>query len=366
MAEAAIEALAPRGGLVVGLEAGRLGPLEMMAAAHPIPSADAEEHARAVVELCAGLGAGDVLLCLLSGGGSAMLEQPVAGVGLEALRRTTERLLAAGAPIAELNAVRRALSRLKGGRLAEVVAPARIVNLIVSDVSGAPPSLVASGPTTRPVAGPDPREVVERLGVARELPPEVLRALDRPRPPPAAAAFEGERCVVVADNRTARRGLAAFGRQMGLRIAHRPGHAAGEARVVGEAFARASAARCARQGLDGVVWGGETTVRVRGSGRGGRNQELVLGAHARIGDGLLLSLGTDGVDGTSGAAGAFLDADGLRRAAAAGRSPAPHLDDNDADAFFGASGGRIVTGPTGTNVADVCVFFARAYNLGSP
>jgi len=317
MAEGALEECAPRGGLVVGFEEGPLGPLRSVAASHPVPGERSVAAGREMLDLARSLGPADVALCLVSGGGSAMLEVPADGVTLEELRAETDRLMRAGADIAELNARRCELSRIKGGRLAEAIHPARVINVILSDVPGHGPEVVASGPTL-----------------------------------PSQGSQVRVRTEIAGDNLTAREAMVACLASHGLRVLHRDGFAAGEARRVGAAFYRDARA----SGADAVVWGGETTVDVRGDGIGGRNEELVLGALEVWRGGLLASIGTDGVDGASEAAGALLDGDAVSAARAQSLDGADHLARNDADRFFARVGGRIVTGRTGTNVADVCLY----------
>ncbi|MFW6086622.1 MAG: glycerate kinase type-2 family protein, partial [Myxococcota bacterium] len=290
----------------------------------PTPAGDAAETGRAVWQSARALGEGGVLLCLVSGGGSAMLELPAPGVSIEDIQRRTDELLRAGADIHTLIAERRRLSQLKGGQLARAAAPARVINVILSDVPGGDVSVVASGPS---------------------VPPE-----------PHAPGFEHVRTEVPADNGTAQDAIVRAGQQQGLRLERRSGFLSGEARDAGAAFYVDARARCERQGLDGVVWGGETTVHVTGGGRGGRNQELVLGAAQVFEGGVLGSLGTDGIDGASNAAGAIMDAAVLERAAAQGLAPQAFLDANDSESYFRRAGGLVETGPTGTNVADVCLY----------
>lgn len=321
MAEGVLDVCAPREGIVVGFEEGRVGALRAMASSHPVPDERSIAAGRAVMELARRVRPDDLVLCLVSGGGSAMLELPAEGVSLAQLREATERLLASGAPIEALNAARRRLSRIKGGRLAEALAPARIVNVVLSDVPGSGPEVVASGPT---------------------IPPDVSRG---------TVSVE---TWVAGDNLVAREGMVEEARRRGLRVVARDGFVAGEAREAGRRFY----AECRRTNADVVVWGGETTVTLVGDGIGGRNEELVLGAFGDFAGGLLLSVGTDGVDGASEAAGALLDSHVVEAARARGLDPDAFLGRNDADTFFARTGGRIVTGPTGTNVADVCVYVA--------
>ena len=317
MARAALTCCAPRGGLVIGLEEPSvdLGTLQVRRGHHPLPAPEAEQHGAEVLALAQGLGADDTVLCLVSGGGSALLEFPRPGVTMAEIRELTDEHLKAGAPIGELNAARTALSALKGGGLARALLPARIVNVVLSDVPGQPLSLVASGPTI----------------------------LDDSRVETVAAA----------DNDTAVQGVLRAGADRGLALKRLQTPIVGEARLVGrQLMEEAARVFAADPQLDGLVGGGETTVTVAGSGRGGRNGELVLGAAAAIGDHLVLSLATDGLDGTSDSAGAVLDSQLL----VDGPGPiAPALDDNDSATWLEAAGALLRTGPTGTNVADVVI-----------
>jgi len=353
MAEAAVARCDPRGGLVVGLADGALGPLPMQASDHPVPGPRAFRNGTAMLDLARGAGEGETVLCLISGGASAMVEAAVPGVTPEELAEATRLLLGCGAPIEELNAVRRALSRIKGGRLAEVIHPARVVNVILSDVPGADPSVVASGPTMRAEPGPDPSDVVARRGLSGRLPSTVREALRAERAPVPEGILRGVRSYVAADNDAAVGAVVHEAARRGVRLVRLPGHLTGEARLAGE---RVLEEARRRPDADGVIWGGETVVRLLGDGRGGRNQELVLGALPRLDAGLLLSFGTDGIDGHSDAAGALADAGIIDAARAAEVDPEAHLARNDSAAFFSAAGGSIITGPTGTNVADLCLY----------
>ena len=325
MAEGALDAVEVREGIVVGFDEDvRSGvePLTVIASSHPVPTARSVAAGAAVLALAARAAEGDVVLCLVSGGGSAMLEAPAEGVTLESYAEETKRLLASGAPIEEINAARRRLSRIKGGRLLDALAPARVVNVVLSDVPGSGPEVVASGPTV-PLPG-DPR---------------VHRVVTE----------------VAGDNLVARRAMVGEAHARGLRAIDRGGYARGEAREVGARFYEECL--CAEE--DVIVWGGETTVELRGDGVGGRNEELVLGAAHEFGGGLLASVGTDGIDGASDAAGAILDGAVIDAALRAGLDAADFLARNDADGFFTRTNARIVTGRSGTNVADVCVYVAE-------
>jgi hydroxypyruvate reductase len=359
MAEAAVARARPSRGIVVCFEDGSLGPLVLRAAEHPISGATAIDNGQALVELARGVRPDETVLCLVSGGGSAMVELPVAGVDAGVLEAVTRALLASGAPIEVMNAIRARLSRIKGGGLARALSGARIVNIVISDVPGSPPSVVASGPTLAPLVGAvDLRRMLDTHGLRQRLPREALAVLEAANDEPARGARpHGEiHTYVAADNESARRAAASHARALGLSVAERPGFSRGEAREVGARFyddARAS-------GADVVVWGGEPTVLVAGTGRGGRNEELVLGALSRYADGLLASFATDGIDGTSEAAGAILDEGVVERAREEGLEAAASLANNDADTFFERTKGRVVTGLTGTNVADLTLFVAEA------
>ena len=281
---------------------------------HPLPRLDADLVSEPLWAAAGALGPDDVAVILLSGGGSAMLERPRAGVTMEALRDETARLLREGTPIEVLNQRRSALSALKAGGLGRRLGAGRVVNVVLSDVPGSGPEVVASGPTVVPRA----------------------------------------EWVVAADNGAAVDALVDAGRALGLRLAKRATVLDGEARWAGGQFARdARALLSSWPEFDGVVAGGETTVRVVGDGTGGRNGELVLGAAPVLADHLILSLATDGIDGTSGSAGAWLDGAALRLGTALAGNPELALTDNDSARWHRAAGTLLEWGPTGTNVADV-------------
>ncbi len=339
---------------------------------HPVPDEGSVAGGRAILELAERLGADDHLLCLISGGGSALMTLPPAGLPLADVQATTEALLRAGATIGELNAVRKHLDRLKGGRLARAAAPARTLALVLSDVVGDPLDVIASGPVS-----PDPTTFADAVGAIRRrrvwdaLPAAVRQHLDRGlRGEAEESPKQGDRCFervearIVGSNRLAaeaalaeagRRGYAA--RLLGTELT-------GEAREVGRGLAETALAERAgpSSGPACLVAAGETTVTVTGGGSGGRNQELALGAALALDgrDGVLVaSAGTDGIDGPTDAAGAVVDGATVARARELGLDPRRALADNDAYSFFRALGDLIVTGPTGTNVMDVQVVLVR-------
>ena len=339
-----------------------------IAGGHPVPDAGSVAGGRAVLELAEGLGADDHLLCLISGGGSALMTLPPEGLSLSHVQETTGALLRAGATIAELNAVRKHLDRLKGGRLARAAAPARTLGLVLSDVVGDPLDVIASGPLS-----PDPTtyaeavEVLRRRGVWRTVPGSVRAYLDRGlRGEVEESPKDGDRCFervvvrIVGNNELAAEAARGEAEERGYAARLLTTELVGEAREAGRELAAAALAARAQSsgGRGGLVAAGETTVTVTGAGSGGRNQELALGAALALdgSDGLVVaSAGTDGIDGPTDAAGAMADGATVRRAAELGADARAALGDNDAYPFFDALGDLIVTGPTGTNVMDVQV-----------
>jgi glycerate 2-kinase len=346
-------------------------------AGHPVPDEAGRRAADQVEDLVRGLGADDLLLLLLSGGASALLPAPVEGLTLDDKARTTSALLRAGATIGELNAVRKHLSRLKGGGLARAAAPARVVCLALSDVVGDDPSTIASGPVV-----PDATtyafalQVLERTGVRDMVPAAVRRHLDagargdRPETPkPGDPLFRRVRFEVVGSNRLSVSAAAAEARRHGLRPHVLTTRLEGESREVARALV-AVLRECVEEGRPAappvcLLAGGETTVTVRGTGHGGRNQELVVAAVEPLAAfpvaAVVASLATDGIDGHSDAAGGVADNRTVARADALGLAPpAAFLAENDSRSFLGPLGDLILTGPTGTNVMDLTALLASA------
>ena len=335
--------------------------IEIVEAAHPVPDEAGLRAARRMLDLVRGLGPDDLVLCLISGGGSALLPLPLPGLELADEQALNRELLRCGAGIGEMNCVRRHLSGIKGGRLAATCHPARVLTLAISDVPGDDPVDIASGPTVGdPSSCADALDVVQRYGV--RLPQAALELLRSGRgesvkpgdPRLARAEFR-----MVAAPRMALQAAARVAREAGYAV-HLLGDALeGEAREVGKLMA-GIAQHTARHGEPFappcvLLSGGETTVTVRGSGRGGRNVEflLALGLALRGEAGVWALAGdTDGVDGAEDIAGALLRPDTLERARAAGIRAAERLDDNDGHGFFSALGDSVITGPTMTNVND--------------
>jgi len=365
MARAVESALAARivDGLVV-VKDGYTTPtrrIRLVEAGHPVPDARGQAAALEMVERVRAARAGDLVLFLISGGGSALTPAPAPPITLAEKQETTRRLLGAGATINELNAVRKHLSLLKGGQFARAAAPATVVSLILSDVVGDPLDVIASGPTAPDRSTfADALAVLERKGVAAEVPASVRERLAagaagliQETPKPGDSIFERVTNLVIGNNALVVDAAAAEARRLGYRAELLTRSLEGEAREV----ARDLVAR-ARALPDGtaLIAGGETTVTVRGKGRGGRCQEFALAAALELspGDGLVvLAAGTDGTDGPTDAAGGVVDAATVGRGEAEGRSARAALDDNDSSTFLAASGGLVQSGPTNTNLLDI-------------
>ncbi len=340
-------------------------------AAHPVPDKAGQEGAEAIISLVEACGEEDLILCCLSGGGSALLPAPAPGLALTDKQTLTQRLLECGATIEEINALRKHCSSIKGGHLARRAAPATVVSLMLSDVIGDRLDTIASGPLA-----PDEttfaecQAILERYRLSERIPPAVLihlkRGLDGEVPETPKAddpCFARVHHCVVADNRTALEAAARRAEALGYRPCILTASLQGEAREVAKELV-AVALEAQRSGQPApapacLLAGGEPTVTLRGEGTGGRCQELALaGAIAMAGcdDLVLLAAGTDGTDGPTDAAGALADGATVAQGSKAGLDASRHLDDNDAYPFFEALGDLIVTGPTRTNVMDLfCV-----------
>ena len=352
----------------------RPGRIEVVEARHPVPDEAGRQAAQRIVDLTRGLTADDLVLCLVSGGGSALLSLPAPGLDFAAKQAIHSALLKSGAAIDEMNTVRKHLSAIKGGRLAALCAPARLVTLLISDVPGDDPQVIASGPTVPDASTcADALAVLARHGI--DIPAAARAGLESgayETPKPGDAIFNGHSVRMIATPQASLEAAAALARQHGLAAYILSDAIEGESREVGKvhaALARAVARAVARHGQPPcapfarpcvILSGGETTVTVRSrpgqdSGRGGRASEFLLGcAIALQGQAGVwgLSADTDGIDGSEDNAGAVLAPDTLARAAALGLKPADFLDRNDAYSFFHALGDLVVPGPTFTNVND--------------
>lgn len=384
MARAAEDALGRHldAGLAVSTASeGPLARVRLRSASHPVPDARGLAAGREVADLARSLGRHDLALVLLSGGASALLPAPAEGLTLEDKARTTGLLLRSGATIHEMNAVRKHLSRLKGGGLARLARPARVATLALSDVVGDDLSTIASGPTVPDrTTFADALAVLGRRGVRHDVPAPVLARLEagargevEETPKPGEATFRGTAVRVVGSNRLSLEAAARAARAAGLRPLVLTARLEGEAREAARVLV-AVLRECVETGRPArapvcLLAGGETTVTVTGDGQGGRNQELATAAAAPLADfpvpAVLASLATDGVDGASEAAGGIVDDETLALAAALGLAPpAAFLQASDTRNFLGPLGGLIVTGPTGTNVVDVVSLLAGPSSAG--
>jgi len=337
-----------------GFPAGRI---EVLEAAHPVPDAAALGAARRMLGIADAASAGELLICLLSGGASALLCAPPPGITLAMKVEITRELLASGADIRAINAVRKHLSLIKGGRLAAAAWPADVLCLAVSDVPGDEPAVIGSAPTVAdPGTCADAQAVLDRLGVAP--PAAVRRWLASPAaesPKPGDPRLARSRFSIVATPELALQAAARKARALGVTPVVLGSALEGEARMLARAHAELARTRARRGERCVLLSGGETTVRVRGKGRGGRNTEYLLALFAALADqpGIgALAADTDGIDGSAQGAGACFDAAARARAGEMGLDPAKFLADNDSNAFFAAIGALLQTGPTRTNVND--------------
>ncbi|WP_205743369.1 glycerate kinase [Geobacter sp. FeAm09] len=346
---------------------GGLKSLDLAFAGHPHPDHAGEAAARRIMELVRSCDRQTLLLLLVSGGGSALLAAPAEGITLEEKRATAALLMAAGADIHELNTVRKHLSAVKGGQLARLAFPARVVSLMISDVPGDRPDVIASGPAVPdPTTFGDALAVLGRFGLTGRVPPAVRRRLEQGNagmaaetPKPGDPLFAKVESIIAARNRDALDAAAVAAEGLGLAARVSDDIVAGEAREAGRRLAH-EALRCREELPPGqrlcLVSGGETTVAVTGNGKGGRNQELALAFALEIAatPGItLLSAGTDGIDGPTDAAGAIVDGDTVPLARLAGLDPLAALAANDAYPLLDACGALLKCGPTGTNVMDM-------------
>jgi hydroxypyruvate reductase len=376
----AVEALWPQDAPLSGLVVTRYGHtpprpaglperIEVVEASHPVPDAAGLRAAERILELTQGLTADDLVLCLISGGGSALLTLPAEGISLEDKQAINRQLLASGANIAEMNCVRKHLSRIKGGRLAAACAPARVVTLTISDVPGDDPSIIASGPTVADASTcADALAILQRYAI--DVPSLALQALQAgtwETPKPGSPVFDGHCLHMTATPQQSLEAAAEAARAMGMNAYILSDEIEGESREVGKVHAALARAAAKGQGPFQkpcvILSGGETTVTIkpqpagtaRGRGRGGRAGEFCMGlAQALQGQSGVWALAadTDGIDGIEDNAGARVSPDTLSRALALGHKIDAYLQRNDAYGYFEALGDLVITGPTHTNVND--------------
>ncbi|MGO1118505.1 glycerate kinase type-2 family protein [Rhodovibrionaceae bacterium A322] len=335
--------------------------IEVIEAAHPVPDAAGQEAARRILQKAESLGEDDLLLCLISGGGSSLLALPAEGVSLADKQAINKALLRSGAPIDEMNCLRKHLSAIKGGRLAAAAYPARVVTLSISDVPGDDPSVIASGPTVADsTSSQDALAILEKYDL--DVPDEILRHLKDPaseNPKPGDRRLSRSQQVLIARPQDSLEAAAKAAEAQGLNCLILGDALEGEAREVAQVLA-GIAKQVRRHGQPAaaplvLLSGGETTVTLKGKGRGGRNAEFLLALAVAL-DGWegihAIACDTDGIDGSEDNAGAFLSDDLLARARQEGLDPKAYLADNDAYSFFQAMNELLVTGPTRTNVND--------------
>ena len=335
--------------------------IEVVEASHPVPDDAGQQAAARILALAEGLGPDDLLLCLISGGGSALLALPAPGVTFEDKRAVNRALLKSGAAIDEMNCLRKHLSAIKGGRLAAAAAPARALTLAISDVPGDDPSTIASGPTVPdPTSFADARAILAKYGI--NPPATVLQHLesaDDDTPKPGDKRLERAEFRLIARPQESLEAAAALARSAGVLPVILGASLEGEARELGKLMAGIAGQVRAHGQPERppcvLLSGGETTVTLHGSGRGGRNAEFLLGLTVAL-DGLegvyAIACDTDGIDGSEDNAGALSSPDSLKRAADLGMDAKARLADNDAYSVFDALGDLVVTGPTLTNVND--------------
>ena len=339
--------------------------LEVIEAAHPVPDEAGRDAAKRIFELVQGLTDDDLVLCLISGGGSALLALPAEGVTLEDKQAMNKALLASGATISEMNTVRKHLSAIKGGRLAAAAYPAKIVALMISDVPGDDASIIASGPTVPdPSTNEDALGIIEKYGI--DVPDNMRRLLDTAEetPKPGDPCFENVENIMIATPQASLEAAAAVAREAGVTPVILGDSIEGESRDV--ALVHAGIARqCAMRGQPEqppcvLISGGETTITLKGNGKGGPNSEFLLSLAIAL-DGMehiyALAGDTDGVDGSEDNAGALIYPDTLARAEKAGINPKAMLANNDPYRFFKGIGDLLETGPTLTNVNDLRAIF---------
>ncbi|MEN8264743.1 MAG: glycerate kinase [Nitrospirota bacterium] len=345
---------------------GELKKIKVLEAAHPVPDENGFKAAQKIIKLLKEADSNTLVLCLISGGGSALFVSPCEGVTLSEKQSITDLLLKAGADITELNSVRKHLSAVKGGRLAEIVYPAKIISLLISDVIGDKMDVIASGPTAPDSSTyQDALEVLKKFNLLDKAPGSVVDVLKKgaagiipDTPKQNNPIFHNIQNIIIGSNKKAIDAAYKEAEIFGLDTEIISAELTGEAKEAGKWLAKkaldersnnSSRSKC-------LISGGETTVIVKGNGKGGRNTELALSFAMEI-DGIegitFLSAGTDGTDGPTDAAGAIVDGQTISKAKKLGLNPQEFLDNNDSYNFFRKTDSLLITGPTGTNVMDI-------------
>ncbi len=346
--------------------------IELNEAGHPIPDDNGVKGVRKIVELLNEAGEDDLVICLISGGGSALMPLPSEGISLADMKKVTDLLLKCGATINEINAIRKHISQIKGGQLARLAYPAKVISLIMSDVVGSPLDVIASGPTVPDTTTfEDAYQILEKYDLVEQLPASLRSHIrsgcegEIPETPKEDDPIFAEVYnLIVGDNEVAALAALNKGRELGFDSLLLSTFIEGEAREVGKVLASIakeilnSNQPVKRPGF--IVAGGETTVTIRGRGKGGRNQELALASAIEIAgldDVIIIGAATDGTDGPTDATGALAEGSTLRRAEELGYKASDYLKNNDSYTFFEALGDLLITGPTNTNVNDLAMIF---------
>jgi len=348
----------------------RLNRIKLHESSHPIPDESSISGAMKILELAKEAGDGDLIICLISGGGSSLMALPKEGISLEDKQRMTNMLLKSGATINEINVVRKHISNFKGGQLAEAVHPADLIGLLLSDVLGDPLDVIASGPTVPDSSTfEDAISILRRYGLWDKAPKSIKRTLldgaagSIPETPKRDnPIFERVKNIVIGNNRLACTAALRRIKEEGLNALFLTSFMEGEARHIGTFFGALGRELIASDkpvsSPAGIVAGGETTVTVTGNGVGGRNQEIALSAALKIASAngmVLASASTDGIDGPTDAAGAIVDGSTVRRSRELGLNPIDYLKNNDSYTYFSRLNDLIITGPTRTNVGDITI-----------
>lgn len=334
-------------------------------AGHPVPDESGLRSTEEIIKILKNADENTLVVCLVSGGGSALLVSPYEGISLAEKQEITELLLKTGADINELNTVRKHISKVKGGRLAEIAYPARIISLILSDVIGDRLDVIASGPTAPDrTTFNDALKVLEKYRLIDKAPKSIIEVLEKgakglipETPKEENTIFDNVENIIIGSNKKALKAAKIKAESLGLKTEIISSEVTGEAREVGKWLADiARSKRSDSNRLNCLISGGETTVTVKGNGKGGRNMELALSFAMEI-EGIegitLLSAGTDGTDGPTDAAGAIVDGETIKRARASGLNPEEYLNNNNSYNLFKKINGLFITGPTGTNVMDI-------------
>ena len=376
MAQALEEILGERlTGGVVNVKEGYAVPTQKIAlieAAHPVPDENGLRGTARILELAADAGADDLVFCLISGGGSALMELPAGDITLDDLQQLTDQLLRSGATINEVNTIRKHISQVKGGGLARAAAPATLIALILSDVVGNPLDFIASGPTVPDTTTfQDAWSLLGKFGLQDSIPPRVRAQLEGgleqsipETPKEGDPIFARTASVLVGSNEIAARAALDAANELGYNALLVTTWVEGEAREVAKVMAGVAKGLIRHHSPFPppacIIFGGETTVTVRGEGKGGRNQEMALAASLALDgweDVAVMAVGTDGTDGPTDAAGGIADGAVIARAQALDLDPLDFLDRNDSYHFLQQTGALLVTGPTNTNVNDLIVVY---------